>query len=122
MMLTHLLRRPVAAAVAVTLVATLACREGTGPSRQPALAQYDLVFDGEDALGRRQLYRASLHGAAPSLIGGGIEGIKPSPSPDGTRIAFHTMETYDRASRLGVVESVTGLQAWIEAPKRPTAN
>jgi Tol biopolymer transport system component len=73
------------------------------------------VFDGEDAFGRRILYRASLDGAAPSRIGGGIEAVRPSPSPDGGRIAFHTIETYAQPSRLGVIDASTEKPEWLEA-------
>ena len=105
--LTRALDRPtVAALAALALAAPLACRDGTGPSPQPATAQYDLVFDGEDALGRRQLYRAPLDGTAPSLIGGGIEAIKPAPSPDG----------WGSSSRR------LGCQIGSRRPRRPTAS
>jgi TolB protein len=99
----------------LTIVFAAACGNGTGPDSQVPPPQYDLVFDGADALGTRHLYRMSADGGAPTRIGGGIEGMRPSPSPDGTRIAFHTPETYAERSRLRVIDRPGETAEWLVA-------
>lgn len=102
------------AARALILLLAVACRGATDPAREDPDVTYDLVFDGEDALGRRVLFRASLDDSLPQLIGDGIEGMRPAPSPDGHRIAFYTPETYTERARLRVYDTATGDVEWLE--------
>lgn len=101
------------------LLLTVACRDATEPVRDAPEVIYDLVFDGEDALGRRLLFRAALDDATPRVIGDGIEGMRPAPSPDGRRIAFYTPETYAQRARLRVYDVATSTAEWIEATDAP---
>ena len=102
------------AARALLLVCAVACRAVTDPVRDEPDVTYDLVFDGEDALGRRVLFTAALDDFAPRLIGDGVEGIRPAPSPDARRIAFYTPETYTQPARLRVYDTATGTADWLE--------
>jgi TolB protein len=108
-------RRFLDLAAAFLLPLAIACGDGTGPAPQSSEPEYDLLFDGEDALGRRLLYHASLGDLEPSLLGDGIEGMRPSPSPDGLRIAFHTLETYAERSRLRILDAPSLTPDWLEA-------
>ena len=101
--------------VAILLCSAAACGDSTGPKDRDAPPEYDLVFDGVDALGRRVLYHASLEDADALLIGDGIEGVRPSPSPDGLRLAFHTIETYQERSRLRILDAPSLTPDWLEA-------
>ena len=98
---------------ALLLLLAVACRDVTDPVRDEREVTHDLVFDGEDALDRRLLFRAALDDATPRLIGDGIEGMRPAPSPDGRRIAFYTPETYTEPARLRVYDTATGVIEWL---------
>jgi Tol biopolymer transport system component len=102
------------AARALLLSFAFACRDATAPVRDEPAGTFDLVFDGEDALGRRLLFRSALDDAAPRLIGDGIEGMRPAPSPDGRRIAFYTPETYAQRAQLRVYDVATRGAEWLE--------
>ena len=107
-------RRESRTVCAVFLLLGVACRDTTAPVRDEPGVRYDLVFDGEDAIGRRVLFRAAFDDSVARLIGEGIEGIRPAPSPDGRRIAFNTPETYTERARLRVYETATGSVQWLE--------
>lgn len=69
------------------LLAAGACGDPSGPGDGPA-SEYDLVFEGTDAAGRPVLVRADPRGAATASIAGGVEGIQPRVSPDGSAIVY----------------------------------
>jgi TolB protein len=95
---------------ALLLPAGLGCGGGGGhaaaPPPPPAVA-YDLVFDGVDAEGMRQLYRASLGGGAPQLLGLGYAGTRPNARPDGRAIVFASLPTDQVPSQLMLIEDLT---------------
>ena len=82
-----------------------ACGDSTAPDRRTTPGtRYDLLFDGEISAGVPILHRARLDGSAPTIIGAGIPGRRPAPSPDGRRIAFHSLGTDAEPSRLMLLE------------------
>jgi TolB protein len=101
------------AARALLVLLAVACRDVTDPPPDEPRPAHDVVFDGEDALGRRVLFRAAPDGSVAQRIGDGIEGIRPAPSPDGRRIAFYTPETYTEPARLRVYDTATGGIEWL---------
>ncbi len=97
--------------------ALAACADGTGPGPRPNSQQsgaYDLVFDGEVSLGRPVLFRVAPDGSMPAPIGGGIEGRRPSPSPDGSRIAFSSLGSDAELPRLMLVSAAGGVATWLD--------
>ncbi len=62
------------------------------------------MFDGQNPDGSRLLYRASLDGRAPQVLGAGFAGTRPSARPDGRALVFTSIPTDLVPSQLMLIE------------------
>lgn len=90
----------------VLVAGGLACSDAAGPDPvEPS--GFDLLFDGEMAVGEPRLFRVSGRGG-PAPVGAGVAGRRPAASPDGRRIAFQSLGTDEEPSRLMLAEAASG--------------
>lgn len=92
---------------ALLLTAEFGCGGGQAASPPHPAVAYDLVFDGEDAEGMRQLYRVNPEGWAPQRLGIGYAGTRPNARPDGRVLVFASLPTDLIPSQLMLIEDLT---------------
>lgn len=85
----------------------------------PPLTAHDLLFDGQNAEGRRLLYRARLDGSAPEVLGLGYEGTRPQARPDGQALVYASIPTAESPAQLMLVDDPTQPATRLSPPGSP---
>jgi TolB protein len=92
---------------------------GGPPPAPPPLTAHDLLFDGQNAEGRRLLYRARLDGSAPEVLGLGYEGTRPQARPDGQALVYASIPTAESPAQLMLVDDPTQPATRLSPPGSP---